>query len=176
MLPCDKRQTVVKQDHISHRCISVDSEAYRQLVSEEICSVCPVRIVMNQARKCEPTTVRSQECKPKNESHLEEAIARKIDAKISPEDTPDGFVPDFPKASVQLWLYKEALKRWHAAGRPVRTDEEVKEILETKCKTCDWYDDGRCRGCGCRVTSGSIPVLNKIKMATESCPHPERKW
>jgi len=66
----------------------------------------------------------------------------------------------------------EAVMRWNSAGRPTRTDEEVGRILETICKPCSWYDPEkkRCRGCGCTVSTSSIAVANKLKMATEKCP------
>jgi hypothetical protein len=87
---------------------------------------------------------------------------------------------DYPDFSVQLWTYKEALIRWNKAGRPKRTQEEVEEIYTTHCnppgKPCEWYDpeQSRCKGCGCKVTVGSVAVFNKIKMATEQCP--KGKW
>ena len=191
MLPCDKRQTIVNREAgtTRHRCTHHDCEAYRQDVAEEVCAVCPLRAFMRPSPPCKemlkaPRRIEPdddcEECKPGVDEELEKALALAggFDEVVTPEDTPDGEVPDFPPTSVQLWLYKEALKKWHKAGRPVRTAEEVTDILETKCKGCDWYDAAkkRCKGCGCRVTDGGIPVLNKIKMATEHCPHPEKKW
>jgi hypothetical protein len=83
----------------------------------------------------------------------------------------------YPAISSQLWSFKEALIKWNKAGRPTRTQEEVKHIHREFCAMpCEWYDEGagRCRGCGCKVTTGSIAVFNKIKMATEHCP--KDKW
>jgi len=87
---------------------------------------------------------------------------------IEPGELP----PDFPPMSMQVWTYKEALIKWNKAGRPTRTQEEVEEIHKTHCEQCDWYEptQKRCRGCGCKVTVGSIAVLNKLKMKTEHCP------
>jgi hypothetical protein len=86
-------------------------------------------------------------------------------------------VKSYPAISLQLWSFKEALIKWNKAGRPTRTQEEVKHIHREFCAVpCEWYDEGagRCRGCGCNVTTGSIAVFNKIKMATEHCP--KDKW
>jgi hypothetical protein len=85
--------------------------------------------------------------------------------------------PNYPPISMQLWTYKEALIKWHKAGRPKRTQEEVEYIHSTFCASgCEWYDEDaqRCKGCGCAVTVGSLAVLNKIKMGTEHCP--KDKW
>jgi hypothetical protein len=79
-------------------------------------------------------------------------------------------IPDFPKLSTQLANYGHAVKQWMTAGRPERTDEEVKRIHEEFCIKCDWYDNQRCRGCGCKVTTSSMAIFNKIKMLTEHCP------
>ena len=85
--------------------------------------------------------------------------------------------------------WKDAVIKWNRAGRPVRTDEEVASCLAVcvandvkteggrKCYTTSWIG-GRCKQCGCRVNEGSIPVANKIRMATEDCPlglWPKRK-
>jgi len=90
--------------------------------------------------------------------------------EVKPEG--EGPTPEYPALSMQLWLYKEALLRWNQAGRPTRSDEEVKEIHDKYCTHCSWYDKEkkRCKGCGCKVTVGSVAVFNKIKMATEKCP------
>jgi hypothetical protein len=185
MLPCDKRQTIVdrEKDETTHRCKNSESEAYRSAVNEDICSVCPVRHLVNRVRPCaqKPTILKDcEECKPIDDKVLEKALTNigGFDEEILPEEDPTGAVPEFPAMSVQLWLYKQALQKWHAAGRPVRTKEEVEDILENKCKPCPWYDaeKSRCKGCGCRVSNGGFPALNKIKMATEHCPHPEEKW
>lgn len=188
MLPCEKRQKIVKSDgEVKHRCINRECDAYRHYVDEEACSVCPVRVTLHEPSSCrdigKPVQIQEPEpCEGCNESadRLEKALSKELkldEIEIRPEDTPTGEVPDYPPMSLQLWLYKEALLRWHRAGRPVRSDEEVKDILKI-CQGCDWYDPEakRCKGCGCHISDGGIPVTNKLKMATESCPHPEKKW
>jgi hypothetical protein len=63
-----------------------------------------------------------------------------------------------------------ALSRWIKAGRPVRSEEEVKRILLTYCEPCRAYGEGRCRYCGCQVNLIGTAPQNKIAMATEECP------
>jgi hypothetical protein len=188
MLPCEKRQKNVKREtnETIYKCINRDCEAFKQVVTEEACSVCPVRVYAIES-PCKQlgkivTTQEPEpcdECQPIEDQVLADALAKTggFQTELKPEDTPDGEVPDYPPMSLQLWLYKEALKRWHKEGRPVRSEEEVERILKI-CKGCDWYDPDRkrCKGCGCRVTDGGIPITNKLKMATEHCPHPEKKW
>ena len=70
--------------------------------------------------------------------------------------------------------YAQALARWTAAGFPVREQVEVERIERELCKPCEKYVDGRCKQCRCRVTASSLAVVNKIKMATESCQ--QGKW
>jgi hypothetical protein len=83
---------------------------------------------------------------------------------------------EYPPLSMQLWFYKEAVIRWNKAGRPKRSDEEVKELLNNHCKTCSWFDTekSRCKGCGCAVSEGSLAIFNKLRMGTEHCP--QEKW
>ena len=68
-----------------------------------------------------------------------------------------------------------ALARWIKAGRPLRTDEEVAEIVVV-CKECDKYkaDSGRCSLCGCKILTPGMAILSKAKLGTERCPRD--KW
>ncbi len=84
--------------------------------------------------------------------------------------------------------YAEAIARWIAAGRPIRTDTQVDQILNQHCRQCQWFQDSRCHHeqCGCRVVEAKeetrtfagliLPraMLNKLRMATERCP--VTKW
>jgi len=67
--------------------------------------------------------------------------------------------------------YAKALMRWIAAGRPVRTDDEVAEIV-AMCEACKHYKakQKRCSVCGCRVSTGKLAVFNKCRLLTEFCP------
>ena len=72
--------------------------------------------------------------------------------------------------------YVRALSRWIKAGRPVRTDEEIRYIHDVFCIPCERYDSkGKtCQCCGCKVNISSVPLANKIAMTTERCPL--EKW
>jgi hypothetical protein len=91
----------------------------------------------------------------------------KVGATLNPED-----IPEIPGLTIQVQNYWRAVKRWIAAGRPTRTDKEVKLLHESYCTRCDWYDEKskRCKGCGCKVRAEGAAMLNKIRMATEHCP------
>jgi hypothetical protein len=156
--------------------------AFGHDVNEEACSLCPLR-VYKVTRKCkQPAQVARETAVAATEISDEEfvTLVKELpsgESDLAEMQAPDGKqVPDYPALPLQIWLYKEALMRWNSAGRPVRTDDEVKEILEKHCIKCDWYDPDkkRCRGCGCKVSSSSFAVINKIKMATEHCP--KEKW
>jgi hypothetical protein len=175
MLPCDKRQKVVKrsQDLTVLRCVNRKCEAFGSEVTEEVCAHCPVR-VFKHVRPCEQAG-QVRPIPPSVEKISDEEFEAMIqDSPLGPmePDPDDPDVPDYPKMSLQLWLYKEAVMKWNKAGRPVRTDAEVEEIHKTHCEPCAWYDKEkkRCKGCGCRVSVSSTAVFNKIKMGTEHCP------
>lgn len=69
--------------------------------------------------------------------------------------------------------YAMAVARWVAAGSPVRTDDDVATLLAI-CHACPTsrYDAARgaCNRCGCKVNVSSQGLVNKLRMATESCP------
>lgn len=65
--------------------------------------------------------------------------------------------------------YAAALAHWAKAGFPVRDQKTVLHILENCCRPCEWYRNGWCKRCGCRVNGSRFPLVNKLKMATEHC-------
>jgi len=76
-------------------------------------------------------------------------------------------------------------KDWAAAGFPRRSPEWVKEIFETHCQPCEWFDAegrtpfgsvGTCRRCGCHVSPDGEDMLNAIVMPNKSCPLTPPKW
>lgn len=84
--------------------------------------------------------------------------------------------------SILARRYAEAVHRWNAAGRPVRSDAEMSHIFETHCRPCKHFRQkkkdgiGACKLCGCYLKkrqkyAGVLSSLtNKIRMATEHCP------
>ncbi|MDD3470503.1 MAG: glycosyltransferase family 92 protein [Thermoguttaceae bacterium] len=68
--------------------------------------------------------------------------------------------------------YTRAITRWIKAGRPVRSSEEIGNIYVEHCSECEHRNrsSSTCCYCGCHVSTGSQPMLNKIAMGTEGCP------
>lgn len=73
-----------------------------------------------------------------------------------------------PGASEALARYVEATKQWMLLGRPVRTDEQVLEVLKI-CQGCDKYKDGKCSICGCLINAGG-GWTSKARRLNEHCP------
>ena len=80
-------------------------------------------------------------------------------------------LPATPPVRVQVAHYVAAIRRWRKAGRPRRSDAEV-DFLLAICRACPLYDADkkRCRQRGCRATASKTALVNKLRMATESCP------
>ena len=74
--------------------------------------------------------------------------------------------------------YAAEIQTWLAAGRPVRSDERVREIYETICRPCEHFNQERerCKACGCKLGLSRRALFNKLRMATTSCPLDEPKW
>lgn len=197
MLDCDKRQTVVKRSEglTILRCLNKQCEAWGQEVDEEACALCTKRVTKHVKPCAKPVPIQAPAQPPQPETPPADIVMTDLDIQEllkdsgfesegldtevpfeflgDDEPTPtSGEAPQYPNLGLQLWMYKAALSRWNKAGRPTRSPERVEEILETHCKRCDWYDPTkkRCKGCGCKVTNGAVAVINKIKMATETCP------
>jgi hypothetical protein len=79
---------------------------------------------------------------------------------------------EYPALATELKNYAIAIKNWVAAGRPERTDHEVRELHTKYCTKCDWYDptQERCKGCGCKTRAEGSALVNKIKMGNQHCP------
>lgn len=193
MEPCDKRQKVVKrsldgQKSELFRCMNDKSGLKGQEVTEAVCSRCPVRAIFKKEPPCKDPKAQRVEAKesvPKVTTQemidvtdedvramIEEAGMDVSDIEKAQKQEAGMPPPNYPPLSIQIWNYKEALLKWNKAGRPTRTPEEVETLHSQFCSRCDWYDpeQKRCRGCGCRVTSGGLAVFNKLKMKTEKCP------
>lgn len=74
--------------------------------------------------------------------------------------------------------YLDARSKWVAAGKPTRSDEQVRELLSI-CQACPQYKahsrkHGKCKLCGCALNLGS--ALNKLRWATEACPDEPPRW
>jgi hypothetical protein len=78
---------------------------------------------------------------------------------------------------VKVKTWRAAIRRWKAAGKPVRSDEEVSEINGI-CQACEHYDAEwqQCKLCGCFCRKRGLAEFNKPKMLTERCPLDPPKW
>lgn len=67
--------------------------------------------------------------------------------------------------------WRDSIKRWKAAGKPVRSEADVERIAAI-CQACDQYDAKwkQCGLCGCFCRSKGRAEFNKPTMATEACP------
>lgn len=83
--------------------------------------------------------------------------------------------------ATKAWSWFWAQVKWIKAGRPMRSQEEILRVHAVCAGTdptsrCPEYDPspskenhGTCKQCGCNLSQIG-GVLNKIAMATESCP------
>lgn len=78
--------------------------------------------------------------------------------------------------------YAEEYRKYFAAGRPRRSDEEIAKN-QTICETCEFYvalkgrvHQGSCKLCGCTLNNNNSE-FNKHYMGTTACPYPAGpKW
>ena len=90
-------------------------------------------------------------------------------ARTRPPVRPRGLV-------AKVRSYGKALSKWRAAGRPMRSYKEVERIYWKVCMACAQFslEKATCKMCDCKVNRSKVAMLNKIRMATESCP--DGKW
>jgi hypothetical protein len=185
-MTCKFAQREKAKEIVKVRCVNKACDSFLEIVDSDLCSGCPFKVT--NSKKCDncegvKDEVSSETSERFTFEDLKNAgidaedlrkgkissgeVAQALNLKMMAEDG-----KEYPALTVQLMNYQNALRKWQAGGRPVRSPEEIKEILETHCKGCDWYDasSSRCKGCGCRVTEGGMAIFNKIKMATEHCP------
>ena len=116
---CLKRQKIVKRDS-QGSVTSFRCLKNNEIVTDDICDSCALKIVKH--------------VKPCEKKFLNKAV-------INP--------PDYPSLSVQLVSWARSVEKWRKAGRPKRSDTQVKTILEI-CKTCSWYDPNKIGRASCR--------------------------
>lgn len=105
----------------------------------------------------------------KQEVVVEVGTPREVLAKMPPcSGRPESSPPAFRRKR-RIRRYRRAVKKWRAAGRPVRSPEEIKVIYAEHCQPCQHFNSGYCEVCGCRVRRSGFALTNKIKMATEAC-------
>lgn len=72
---------------------------------------------------------------------------------------------------IRIKNYTQSIARFVAAGCPVRDPQAIGEILVT-CQKCERYNAKKkiCNVCGCHCNNSRYAFVNKIRMASESCP------
>jgi hypothetical protein len=66
---------------------------------------------------------------------------------------------------------------WIYAGRPYRSQQEIRDILQEHCQSCHYYRNDYCILCDLRVVANERSPLNMLSMATTNCPiYLNPKW
>jgi len=199
MVDCRKRQKEIYKGTEQNRCINKEAELHLEIVSDEQCAACPVRVMMDQAKvACQAKEMLQRE-RDKREAKANQLLV------INPQDGDYAHCPfryehksrnqycsitglevtpeicgrcdeDTRQHEAQFGEkvknYFGAVRRWVAMGRPTRSQEEINELFENHCKGCERYDTEKhaCKNCGCAVSTDSHPLANKLAMRSEHCP------
>lgn len=181
MLECRKRQIEKSGGEIIHRCVNKKADDYLQVVEESICESCPVRAYLETSKKPKQAPVLpivdtsgfpSCEFRYKQEGQPQCGVTGlSVDKEICKRCAKDEKMAT-PRLLEKVMNYSAAVRRWVAAGKPERTDDEIKEIYENHCSQCSMYDKERkiCNSCGCPANTNQPALRNKLRMATEACP------
>jgi ribosomal protein L37E len=173
---CRKRRVEVRGDETVHRCINKKAQQYKNPVDAAACSVCPMRVFIEKKQKQKSTDLPIVETgnMPQCEFRMNggcSVTGLKVDADICNRCAKDSKM-ETARMGEKVVNFATAIRKWVAAGRPERTDEQVVAILEDHCKKCNMYNHERqvCNSCGCPANRNLPAIRNKLKMATEQCP------
>lgn len=180
-IPCRKKQVEIKGGQENHRCLHKEATTYKGYVDDSVCGSCPLRVfaeprvikikgkpntglpVLGAAEGFPTCEFRAGRICMVTNKEVTAAVCQRcaIETKDHIATLPEKFTN-----------YATAIRKWIAAGRPVRSDAVVEEIFEKHCSTCSMFDPKKraCKSCGCAVNKSPFPLTNKLKMATESCP------
>lgn len=73
---------------------------------------------------------------------------------------------DTPSTIDKIKGFSSAMTRWAKSGFQTVDSKEYKNRIDI-CKSCEYFDKGRCRICGCFM-------IAKCWLASEECP--KQKW
>lgn len=183
MKDCRKRQVERRKGETLHRCINKKADHYRLPVDASACDSCPVRVFNEAKEKRQRANPNLQNglpviqtgnlppCEFRHNGNQCGVTGLPINEEICNRcaaDTKDAVATLLNKAV----NYATAMRKWVAAGRPVRTDEEISAIFDEHCNGCAMFDKARgvCNSCGCPASKDQPAIRNKLKMATEACP------
>ncbi len=192
---CQKKQKEIYMGTEQNRCINREAELFREVVVDEQCAQCPVRVLMKG---------KQESCEQKQQRRKNEQQQANKMLVIKPQDGypecpfryghRDGnqmcSITNLPvdveictrcdsetrehEASLgdKVKNYYGAVRRWVAQGRPTRSPMEIERLFEEHCKGCERYDKEKhaCKNCGCAVSTDSSPLTNKLAMESEHCP------
>lgn len=184
MRDCRKRQTEKKGQEVLHRCINRDAEAYRQPVDASVCDSCPVRVLLQNTGRKELVKIQLPvvdtsdypSCEFRFKSPYDSSPVCGITGLATDHDIctrcAKGSKVEAASMFGKVMNYQAAVRKWFAAGRPERTQEEIDAIYDEHCSKCSMYDKERkiCNSCGCPATKDQPALRNKLRMATEACP------
>ena len=179
---CRKRQVERRGDETLHRCIHKQADTYRQPVDNDVCSACPLRVYALNAKPRQPMTNALPVVDTSNYPTCEFRVGTRPNKTCGVTGLPvseeicNRCVKETKDATPNLMdkvvNYAAAVRKWVAAGRPERTDEECEQIYNDHCSKCSMYDKVKkiCNSCGCPANTDQPALRNKLKMGTEECP------
>jgi len=176
---CEKKQKEITNGEEKDRCMHRKAPFHLTIVNNDVCSMCPLR----QPCKGQPK-------EPGTEKLPVHPRYPMCEHRLWKNNEPTCGVTGLPVTAEQcnscdeetrervaklgdkLAGYASAIKRWVAAGRPTRSEEEQKRILEDHCLQCEMYDREKhsCKNCGCSLAMTGNPLTSKLAMGTEKCP------
>lgn len=185
MVDCTKQQKENYKGELRSRCINSEAEPYLQVVNDDVCSGCPLRMYKQAApTPCGKPQVRQPRIEPGEDGFpscpfryeatdglkcsitgmaVDATICGRCDSETREHEA---------KFGEKVKNYYGAVRRWVANGKPSRSPEEITKLFEENCKGCERYDSEKhaCKNCGCTVSTDSSPLANKLAMASERCP------
>lgn len=184
MVDCKKRQREISGSDTSFRCIHHKSSVYAQIVTDDQCKGCPIRVSSKKKsapckEKLPTLIIKSQDGFPgcpfrytnKSKEITCSITGLQVTAKICHKCEKESRTQE-AKFGQKVKNYFGAIRRWVAHGKPTRSQMEINELFTKNCKNCERYDNEKhaCKNCGCTISNGSDPLENKLAMATAHCP------
>lgn len=183
MKECRKRQTIRKLGgETIHRCIHKQADTYKQPVDSDTCAACPLRVYFESKKQKTGqvslpvvNTSGYPSCEFRH-ADPHQGIRCGVTNLPVDEDICGRCAKDTKNEVASLYdkviNYATAVRRWVGAGRPERTDEEIRAIFDEHCNQCAMFDRDRgiCNSCGCPSNTNQPAIRNKLRMATEPCP------
>lgn len=182
MIECRKRQVERRGDEVLYKCINKKADAYGHYVDESVCNACPVRVFIEQKKSrfgksisrpgaSLPVLNGAPSCEFRINGNKCTVTNLPVDKEICTRCAKDSKM-ETARLVDKLVNYASSIRKWVAAGRPERSDEEVQRLYDEHCSKCNMFDKGRqvCNSCGCPANKEQPAIRNKLRMGTEGCP------